>query len=175
MVELKNGETFNGHLVACDNFMNFTMKEVYQTSADGAHFWKMEEAYVKGQNVSLRPHSARGSAAQPRARRSSTSASPTTSSTRSKSKRPSSAPEAAPGVATPATRGDEGATEGGVAGGAAIEDGAAATEVDEEVREAVALDFRSPRRLAFRPPLDVLDVVPLHCTLRKSTNRCPRT
>lgn len=33
LVELKNGETFNGHLVACDNFMNLTIKEVYQTSA----------------------------------------------------------------------------------------------------------------------------------------------
>ncbi|PAV24277.1 Sm-like ribonucleo [Pyrrhoderma noxium] len=34
LVELKNGETFNGHLVACDNFMNITLREVYQTSAD---------------------------------------------------------------------------------------------------------------------------------------------
>lgn len=33
LVELKNGETFNGHLVACDNFMNITLKEVYQTSS----------------------------------------------------------------------------------------------------------------------------------------------
>lgn len=33
LVELKNGETFNGHLVGCDNFMNLTLKEVYQTSA----------------------------------------------------------------------------------------------------------------------------------------------
>lgn len=32
-MELKNGETFNGHLVGCDNFMNLTLKEVYQTSA----------------------------------------------------------------------------------------------------------------------------------------------
>jgi U6 snRNA-associated Sm-like protein LSm4 len=29
----KNGETLNGHLTACDNFMNLTIKEVYQTSA----------------------------------------------------------------------------------------------------------------------------------------------
>ena len=33
LVELKNGETLNGHLTACDNFMNLTIKEVYQTSA----------------------------------------------------------------------------------------------------------------------------------------------
>ena len=33
LVELKNGQTFNGHLVACDNFMNLTLREVYETSA----------------------------------------------------------------------------------------------------------------------------------------------
>ena len=33
LVELKNGETFNGHLIACDNFMNITLRDVYQTSA----------------------------------------------------------------------------------------------------------------------------------------------
>lgn len=33
LVELKNGETFNGHLQACDAFMNLTLREVYQTSA----------------------------------------------------------------------------------------------------------------------------------------------
>lgn len=33
LVELKNGETFNGHLSACDAFMNLVLKEVYQTSA----------------------------------------------------------------------------------------------------------------------------------------------
>lgn len=32
-MELKNGETFNGHLIACDNFMNITLRDVYQTSA----------------------------------------------------------------------------------------------------------------------------------------------
>ena len=53
LVELKNGETFNGHLVNCDNFMNITMKEVYQTSADGMRFWKMAEGYVRGSHVSL--------------------------------------------------------------------------------------------------------------------------
>jgi small nuclear ribonucleoprotein (snRNP)-like protein len=32
LVELKNGETLNGHLVMCDTWMNLTMKEVVQTS-----------------------------------------------------------------------------------------------------------------------------------------------
>ncbi|ORY75621.1 hypothetical protein BCR35DRAFT_280689 [Leucosporidium creatinivorum] len=51
LVELKNGETFNGHLVGCDNFMNLTLKEVYQTSADGETFWKLAECYVRGNNI----------------------------------------------------------------------------------------------------------------------------
>ncbi|KAG0261071.1 RNA processing protein [Mortierella polycephala] len=33
LVELKNGETFNGHLVNCDNWMNLTLREVIQTSS----------------------------------------------------------------------------------------------------------------------------------------------
>ncbi|KAF9428167.1 RNA processing protein [Podila epigama] len=32
-IELKNGETFNGHLVNCDNWMNLTLREVIQTSS----------------------------------------------------------------------------------------------------------------------------------------------
>jgi len=52
LVELKNGETFNGHLVNCDNFMNITLKEVYQTSADGDRFWKLKECYIRGSTVS---------------------------------------------------------------------------------------------------------------------------
>ncbi|KAG0664239.1 RNA processing protein [Rhodotorula mucilaginosa] len=51
LVELKNGETLNGHLTACDNFMNLTIKEVYQTSADGERFWKLPEAYIRGNNI----------------------------------------------------------------------------------------------------------------------------
>jgi hypothetical protein len=52
LVELKNGETFNGHLVSCDNFMNVILREVFQTSADGDRFWKMKECYVRGNTVS---------------------------------------------------------------------------------------------------------------------------
>lgn len=32
LVELKNGETLNGHLVNCDTWMNLTLKEVVQSS-----------------------------------------------------------------------------------------------------------------------------------------------
>lgn len=51
LVELKNGETFNGHLVNCDNFMNITLREVYQTSVDGDRFWKLKECYIRGSTI----------------------------------------------------------------------------------------------------------------------------
>lgn len=53
MVELKNGETFNGHLVDCDTFMNITLREVYQTSSEGDRFWKLKECYIRGSTVGL--------------------------------------------------------------------------------------------------------------------------
>jgi U6 snRNA-associated Sm-like protein LSm4 len=80
LVELKNGETLNGHLVTCDTWMNLTLKEVVQTSPvcyssftassteslagkvlgeikancvgqDGDKFYRLPEVYVKGNNV----------------------------------------------------------------------------------------------------------------------------
>lgn len=51
LVELKNGETFNGHLINCDNFMNITLREVYQTNSDGDKFWKLKECYIRGSTV----------------------------------------------------------------------------------------------------------------------------
>ncbi|KAH9006386.1 hypothetical protein EDB86DRAFT_2768057, partial [Lactarius hatsudake] len=51
LVELKNGETFNGHLVNCDNFMNITLREVYQTNAEGDRFWKVKECYIRGSTI----------------------------------------------------------------------------------------------------------------------------
>lgn len=51
LVELKNGETFNGHLVNCDNFMNITLREVYQTNPDGDRFWKLKECYIRGSTI----------------------------------------------------------------------------------------------------------------------------
>lgn len=32
LVELKNGDTYNGHLVSCDNYMNIALKDVICTS-----------------------------------------------------------------------------------------------------------------------------------------------
>ncbi|KAJ0160287.1 putative U6 snRNA-associated Sm-like protein LSm4 [Colletotrichum tanaceti] len=51
LVELKNGETLNGHLVMCDTWMNLTLKEVVQTSPEGDKFVKIPEVYVKGNNI----------------------------------------------------------------------------------------------------------------------------
>lgn len=51
LVELKNGETFNGHLVNCDNFMNLTLREVIQTSPDGDKFWRLPECYIRGNTI----------------------------------------------------------------------------------------------------------------------------
>ena len=51
LVELKNGETYNGHLVSCDNWMNVNLREVICTSRDGDRFWRMPECYVRGSTV----------------------------------------------------------------------------------------------------------------------------
>jgi small nuclear ribonucleoprotein (snRNP)-like protein len=45
LVELKNGETYNGHLVSCDNWMNINLREVICTSR------------VKGFSISTCRHS----------------------------------------------------------------------------------------------------------------------
>ncbi|RXG72796.1 U6 snRNA-associated Sm-like protein LSm4 [Armadillidium vulgare] len=51
LVELKNGETYNGHLVSCDNWMNINLKDVICTSRDGDKFWRMPECYVRGSTI----------------------------------------------------------------------------------------------------------------------------
>ncbi|KAK8042797.1 hypothetical protein PG994_013280 [Apiospora phragmitis] len=51
LVELKNGETLNGHLVQCDTWMNLTLKEVIQTSPEGDKFVRLPEVYIKGNNI----------------------------------------------------------------------------------------------------------------------------
>lgn len=51
LVELKNGETYNGHLVSCDNWMNINLREVICTSRDGDKFWRMPECYIKGSTI----------------------------------------------------------------------------------------------------------------------------
>ncbi|KAK1943777.1 Sm-like protein LSM4 [Phytophthora citrophthora] len=50
-VELKNGDTYNGHLVNCDTWMNVNLREVICTSKDGDRFWKMPECYIRGNTI----------------------------------------------------------------------------------------------------------------------------
>ncbi|KAK4960626.1 hypothetical protein LTR28_005117 [Elasticomyces elasticus] len=50
LVELKNGETLNGHLTNCDTWMNLTLVEVIQTTPDGQKFFRLPEVYVRGNN-----------------------------------------------------------------------------------------------------------------------------
>ncbi|VDL28714.1 unnamed protein product [Hymenolepis diminuta] len=57
LVELKNGETYNGHLIACDDWMNIHLKDVICTSRDGDRFWKMTECFIRGSIIKyLRIH-----------------------------------------------------------------------------------------------------------------------
>ncbi|KAL8714978.1 MAG: hypothetical protein Q9225_006463 [Loekoesia sp. 1 TL-2023] len=51
LVELKNGETLNGHLINCDTWMNLTLKEVVQTNPEGTAFFRLPEVYVRGNNI----------------------------------------------------------------------------------------------------------------------------
>ncbi|KAF4526398.1 hypothetical protein B566_EDAN012689 [Ephemera danica] len=51
LVELKNGETYNGHLVNCDSWMNINLREVICTSRDGDKFWRMPECYIRGSTI----------------------------------------------------------------------------------------------------------------------------
>jgi len=51
LVELKDGETLNGHLVSCDTWMNLVLREVVQTSPDGESFFRLPEVYVRGNNI----------------------------------------------------------------------------------------------------------------------------
>ncbi|CAN3354347.1 U6 snRNA-associated Sm-like protein LSm4 [Diutina catenulata] len=51
MVELKNGETYNGELINCDSWMNLTLKNVIQSSADGEKFLSIPEIYIRGMHI----------------------------------------------------------------------------------------------------------------------------
>jgi U6 snRNA-associated Sm-like protein LSm4 len=51
LVELKNGETYNGHLMNCDSWMNIVLKEVIKTSPAGSEFWRIPEIYIRGNTI----------------------------------------------------------------------------------------------------------------------------
>jgi U6 snRNA-associated Sm-like protein LSm4 len=48
LIELKSGETYNGHLVATDAYMNVTVADVICTAASGDRFWKLPQANIRG-------------------------------------------------------------------------------------------------------------------------------
>ena len=51
LIELKNGDTYNGKLVSCNMFMNICLKDVICTSRDGDRFWKIPECYIRGNSI----------------------------------------------------------------------------------------------------------------------------
>jgi U6 snRNA-associated Sm-like protein LSm4 len=51
MVELKNGETLNGQLINCDQWMNLTLRDVIQSSANAEEFMTIPECYVRGLHI----------------------------------------------------------------------------------------------------------------------------
>lgn len=54
LVELKNGETYNGNLASCDTWMNLHLRgEVFCTSRDGEKFWKMPEVFIRGSMIKI--------------------------------------------------------------------------------------------------------------------------
>lgn len=51
LVELKNGETYNGTLVNCDPYMNMNLQNVICTSRDADKFWKVPHCYIRGNSI----------------------------------------------------------------------------------------------------------------------------
>eukprot|EP01039_Chlorochromonas_danica_P000262 gene262-281_t len=51
LIELKNGDTYNGRLVSCNVYMNICLKDVICTSKDGERFWKLPECYIRGNSI----------------------------------------------------------------------------------------------------------------------------
>uniref|UniRef100_A0A0K0EKL8 U6 snRNA-associated Sm-like protein LSm4 n=1 Tax=Strongyloides stercoralis TaxID=6248 RepID=A0A0K0EKL8_STRER len=51
LIELKNGETYNGHLATCDSWMNIHLKDAICTSKDGDKFVKYPEVLIRGSTV----------------------------------------------------------------------------------------------------------------------------
>lgn len=51
LVELKDGDTYNGRLVSCDAWMNMNLRDVICTSKDGERFWKLPTCYIRGSAV----------------------------------------------------------------------------------------------------------------------------
>jgi U6 snRNA-associated Sm-like protein LSm4 len=51
LVELKNGEAYNGYLEKSDQWMNLHLNDVICTSPDGDRFWKLSECFIRGTTI----------------------------------------------------------------------------------------------------------------------------
>ncbi|KAK2196098.1 bifunctional LSM domain [Babesia duncani] len=51
LIELKSGETYSGILASCDTFMNIHMLNAVCTSRLGDEFWRLNECFIRGNNV----------------------------------------------------------------------------------------------------------------------------
>uniref|UniRef100_A0A7E4V437 U6 snRNA-associated Sm-like protein LSm4 n=1 Tax=Panagrellus redivivus TaxID=6233 RepID=A0A7E4V437_PANRE len=48
LIELKSGETYNGHMVSVDSFMNIHLRDAICTSKDGDQFHRVPEIFLRG-------------------------------------------------------------------------------------------------------------------------------
>ncbi|KAM0683526.1 hypothetical protein MDAP_001095 [Mitosporidium daphniae] len=51
LVELKNGEAYNGKLLNVDPWMNLHLSDAIYTSSDGETFWKLPEVMIRGVTI----------------------------------------------------------------------------------------------------------------------------
>eukprot|EP01059_Diplonema_ambulator_P021350 TRINITY_DN35481_c0_g1_i1.p1 TRINITY_DN35481_c0_g1~~TRINITY_DN35481_c0_g1_i1.p1 ORF type:complete len:113 (+),score=22.87 TRINITY_DN35481_c0_g1_i1:63-401(+) len=50
-IEMKGGETYNGYLKSCDDWMNVHLVDVNLTSSDGERFFKLKECFIRGNTI----------------------------------------------------------------------------------------------------------------------------
>ena len=50
MIDTKNGESYDGQLEGCDNYMNLKLSSVTITTSDGK-FNKSKEVFIRGNNI----------------------------------------------------------------------------------------------------------------------------
>uniref|UniRef100_A0AC35F6Q5 U6 snRNA-associated Sm-like protein LSm4 n=1 Tax=Panagrolaimus sp. PS1159 TaxID=55785 RepID=A0AC35F6Q5_9BILA len=53
LIELKSGETYNGHLVSVDTFMNIHIRDAICTSKDGDVFHRVPEIFIRGTSIKV--------------------------------------------------------------------------------------------------------------------------
>ncbi|KAK2956279.1 putative LSM domain protein [Blattamonas nauphoetae] len=51
MIEVKNGETYNGVLMSCDFRMNIVLKDAVCTSRDAEHFNRIKQCTIRGNMI----------------------------------------------------------------------------------------------------------------------------